>query len=140
MPRKSAAALLVLDPRGHRLQPPRGLSKAERLAFVAAVRSVRPSHFAAEDVTLLTAYASATVQERVISKELAAAETETLKKELRAAHGRVAGSLVRLAGALRLGAIARNPSRHRRAESTVEPNGQKPWEWEPEDEPKGKLN
>ena len=52
MPRKSAAALLMLDPRGHRLQPPRGLSKAERLAFVAAVRSVRPSHFAAEDVTL----------------------------------------------------------------------------------------
>ena len=130
----------MLDPRGQRLQPPRGLSKAERLAFVATVQSVRPSHFAAEDVTLLTAYAAAMVQERIIARELEAATEAALKKELRAAHGRVSGSLVRLAGALRLGAIARNPSRQRRAESTAEPSGQKPWEWDPEGESKGKLN
>jgi hypothetical protein len=64
MPRKSAAAITMLDPRGQRLEPPLGLSAAERAAFVAAVRSVKPGHFAAEDVPLLTAYAAATVQER----------------------------------------------------------------------------
>jgi hypothetical protein len=53
MPRKSAAAIALLEPRGHRLEPPPDLCEAERVAFVAAVRSVKPGHFAAEDVPLL---------------------------------------------------------------------------------------
>ena len=69
MPRKSAAATATLDPRGHRLEPPPGLSEAERAAFVAAVRSVKPGHFADEDTPLLTAYAAAIVQERSIAGE-----------------------------------------------------------------------
>ena len=56
MPRKSAVAIATLEPRGRRLEPPPGLSEAERAAFVATVRSVKPGHFAAEDVPLLTAY------------------------------------------------------------------------------------
>src|SRR5580700_1651199 len=53
MPRKSAAAIATLEPRGRRLEPPPGLSAAERAAFVATVRSVRPGHFADEDTPLL---------------------------------------------------------------------------------------
>ena len=74
MPRKSAAATATLDPRGHRLEPPPGLSEAERAAFVAAVRSVKPGHFADEDTPLLTAYAAAIAQERAIAQDLEAAE------------------------------------------------------------------
>ena len=59
MPRKPAAATATLDPRGRRLEPPPGLSEAERAAFVAAVRSVKLGHFADEDTPLLTAYALA---------------------------------------------------------------------------------
>jgi hypothetical protein len=40
MPRKSAAAIATLEPRGRRLEPPPGLSEAEQAAFVAtAARS-----------------------------------------------------------------------------------------------------
>jgi hypothetical protein len=84
----------------------------------------------------LVAYASATVQERAISGELDAAETETAKAGLRAAHGRVAGSLVRLARALRLGAMARTPppTRQRRLQaSTIETSAAPPWEYEPDE-------
>jgi hypothetical protein len=79
MPRKSAAAIALLEPRGQRLEPPSGLSEAEQAAFVAAVWSVKPGHFAAEDVPLLVAYAAATVQERAIARELEAAEDEKAK-------------------------------------------------------------
>jgi len=137
MPRKSAAATATLDPRGHRLEPPPGLSTAERAAFVAAVKSVKPGHFAAEDEPLLVAYAAAIVQERAIARDLEAAENEDeeekakakTKDRLRTAHGRVAGSLTRLARALRLGAMARAPSRNRRLLGTVEPSGPPPWEY-----------
>jgi hypothetical protein len=83
--------IIALDPRGRRLAPPRGLSTAERAAFAGTVRSVKPGHFALEDVPLLVAYASATVQERAISRELETIETETGKDKLRLAHRRVAG-------------------------------------------------
>jgi hypothetical protein len=136
MPRKSAAATATIEPRGHRLEPPPGLSGAERAAFVAAVKSVKPGHFAAEDEPLLVAYAAAIVQERAIARDLEAAEAEDEEEEkaktkdrLRTAHGRVAGSLTRLARALRLGAMARAPSRHRRLPGTVEPSGPPPWEY-----------
>ena len=137
MPRKSAAALSLVGPRSRELEPPPGLLPAERIAFVIAVRSVKPGHFALEDVPLLVAYASATVQERAISRELGEAETEMAKAGLRAAHGRVAGSLVRLARALRLGAMARAPapSRHRRLQGTVEASAAPPWEYEPDGKP-----
>ena len=139
MPRKSAAALSLVGPRSGELQPPADLLPAERIAFVVTVRSVKPGHFAAEDIPLLVAYASATVQERAISRELAEAETETGKKELRAVHGRVAGSLVRLARALRLGAMARTPTptRQRRLQaSAIDTSAAPPWEYAPE----GKVN
>ena len=106
MPRKSAAAIATLDPRGQRLEPPPGLSEAERAAFVAAVRSVKPGHFADEDTPLLIAYAAAIAQERAIAQDLEAAEEAEedekakAKDRLRTAHGRVAGSLTRLARAL----------------------------------------
>jgi hypothetical protein len=136
MPRKSAASIGLLDPRGHWLEPPPGLSAAERVAFGAAVRSVKPGHFAAEDVPLLTAYAAAIVQERAIAHELEAAEAATAKDRLWMAHGRVAVSLTRLARALRLGAMARDPTRSRRRPGTVEASGTPPWEYLPgEDKP-----
>jgi hypothetical protein len=82
------------------------------------------------------------VQERDIAQELDAmvrpgaprvvddqAEEEKAKDRLRTAHGRVAGILTRLARALRLGAMARAPSRHRRLPGTVEPSGPPPWEY-----------
>jgi hypothetical protein len=134
MPRKSAAAIAALEPRGRRLEPPPGLSEAERAAFVATVRSVKPGHFADEDTPLLTAYAAAIVQERAISGELGAEEEEKAKDRLRTAHVRVAGSLTRLARALRLGAMARAPSRNRRLPGTVEPSGPLPWEYPRRDE------
>jgi hypothetical protein len=144
MPRKSAAAARSIDPRGHRLDPPPGLSAAERKAFAATVASVRGGHFAAEDLPILAAYAAAIVQERDIAQELdamvrpkapPAAEDregdEKARDRLRAAHARVAGSLTRLARALRLGAMARNPSRSRRRPGMSEPSaGPLPWEYE----------
>jgi hypothetical protein len=63
MPRKSALATAALDPRGQRLEPPAGLSAAEREAFIATVKSVRPGHFSGDDTPLLVAYAAAMVQE-----------------------------------------------------------------------------
>ena len=83
MPRKSAAATATLDPRGHRLEPPPGLSEAERAAFVAAVKSVKPGHFADEDEPLLVAYAAAIVQERAIARDLEAAEAEAKRTRRR---------------------------------------------------------
>jgi hypothetical protein len=133
MPRKSAAATTTLDPRGRRLEPPPGLSQAERAAFVATVKSVRPGHFAAEETPLLVAYAAAIVQERDIAHDLEAAEDEKAKAALWAAHARVAGTLTRLARALRLGPMARNPSRNRRRPGTVEADGPLPWEYEPDE-------
>ena len=134
MPRKSSAALAALDPRGRHLDPPASLSKAEREAFVAVVNSVRPGHFNPDDMPLLVAYA---VQERDIAHDLEAAEDEKAKAVLWTAHGRVAGSLVRLARSLRLGAMARNPSRNRRGVAPLpEPSGAPPWEYEPDE----KLN
>jgi len=56
-------------------------------------------------------------------------EKSKTKDRLRTAHGRVAGSLTRLARALRLGAMARAPSRNRRLPGTVEPSGPPPWEY-----------
>lgn len=136
MPRKSAVAIAALDPRGHRLEPPPGLSAAERAAFVATVRSVRPGHFMAEELPLLTAYASAQVQERAIARDLEAADDEKVTDRLRAAHGRVAGTLTRLARALRLGPMARNTSRNRRGVGALpEPSGAPPWEYRPGDKP-----
>jgi hypothetical protein len=136
MPRKSAVAIAALDPRGHRLEPPPGLSAAEREAFVATVRSVRPGHFTAEEMPLLVTYAASIVQERAIARDLEEAGTETAKERLRAAHGRVASSLVRLARALRLGPMARNPSRNRRGVGALpEPSGAPPWEYRPGDKP-----
>lgn len=140
MPRKSAAAAAMLDPRGQRLEPPPDLSRAEREAFKATVRSVRPNHFAQEDLPLLVAYSAAIAQERAIARELEAVQdgedAEKTKDRLRNAHGRVAGSLTRLARALRLGAIARDPTRCRRRPGTVEPSGPLPWEFHAE----GKAN
>ncbi|MFZ0599809.1 MAG: hypothetical protein WAN05_00170, partial [Roseiarcus sp.] len=70
--------------------------------------SVRPNHFAQEDMPLLVAYAAAIAQERAIARDLEAVQdgedAEKTKDRLRNAHGRVAGSLTRLARALRLGA------------------------------------
>jgi hypothetical protein len=131
MPRKSAAAIAVLDPRGHRLEPPPDLSAAERVVFIAAVRSVKPGHFAAEDTPILSAYCAAIVQERTIARELETEGDDKAKDKLRNAHGRVVGSLTRLATALRLGAMARSPSRNRRSAVTVEPlAGVAPAPWE----------
>jgi hypothetical protein len=141
MPRKSAAAIATLDPRGRRLEPPPGLSAAESAAFVATVMSVRPGHFASEERPLLVAYAAAIVQERVIAQDLEEVEDGKAKAGLWAAQARVAGTLVRLARALRLGPMARNPSRNTRRPGTVEPSGTLPWEFDPEpdDEPE-RLN
>jgi hypothetical protein len=139
MPRKSAGALAALDPRGQRLNPPPGLSDAERAAFVATVQSVRPGHFTAEEMPLLTAYAAAQVEERDIVRDLEAAkaaEDEKAKAVLRTAQGRVAGTLTRLARALRLGPMARNASRNRRGVAPLpEPSGALPWEYRPGDKP-----
>jgi hypothetical protein len=124
----------MLDPRGRRLEPPPGLSAAEREAFSATVRSVKPGHFAAEETPLLVTYARAIVRDGVIAAELKTAESATAKAALWAAQERVAGSLVRLARALRLGPLARNPSRNTRRPGTVEPSGDLPWEYRPEGE------
>jgi hypothetical protein len=136
MPRKSSAAAVSLDPRGQRLEPPPSLSKAEREAFVAVVNSVRPGHFNPDDLPLLIAYVAAQAQERAISRKLEAVEDEKAEAVLWAAHARVAGSLTRLARALRLGAMARNPSRHRRGVAPLpEPSGSPPWEYRPSEKP-----
>jgi hypothetical protein len=128
------------DPRGRRLEPPPDLPDAVREAFLAAVNSVRPAHFAAEETPLLVAYAAAVVQQGDIIKRIEKARTASAKANLWTSHGRVAGTLVRLARALRMGPLARNPSRNTRRPGTVEPSGELPWEWTPEDEPKGQLN
>jgi hypothetical protein len=141
MPRKSAAATATLDPRGRRLEPPLSLSKAEREAFVDVVKSVRPGHFNLDDMPLLITYAAAAVQERTISRKLEAASSspdpdDKAEAVLWAAHARVAGSLTRLARALRLGAMARNPSRHRRGVAPLpELSGALPWEYYPDEKP-----
>lgn len=140
MPRKSAASIAMVEPQGRRLEPPPDLSAAENAAFVAVVGSVKPGHFAPEDIALLTAYSAAIVDERAIARELANAD-EKDRAGLRAAHDRRAGALVRLARALRLGAMARAPSRNRRLPGTVEPSGAMPWEYQSARQPsQGEAN
>jgi hypothetical protein len=137
MPRKSSAAAVSLDPRGRRLEPPPGLPAAQRAAFIATVKSVKPNHFAAEDMPILLAYAAAQEEERDIVRDLEAAKAaddSAAKAVLRTAQGRNASSLTRLARALRLGALARDPSRNTRRPGTVEPAGPLPWEFEPGDD------
>jgi hypothetical protein len=126
MPRTSAAASLTVLPR-LRLEPPPHLSKAERDVFVATVNSVKPEHFAAEDAPLLSAYCAAVVQERAIVASLAKAAEDEVDR-LRAAHDRIAGTLVKLARALRLGPMARDAT-HRRRPGTVRPAGERPWDY-----------
>jgi hypothetical protein len=72
------------------------------------------------------------VQERAIARVLEAAADEKVMDRLWAAHDRVAGSLTRLARALRLGPMARNTSRNRRGVAPLpEPSGSPPWEYDP---------
>ena len=113
-------------PEGRFVGHPLRMAEFMRDDFGATVRSVKPGHFAREDLPLLTAYAAAQVQERSIADELAKAETATAKDKLWMAHGRVSGSLTKLARALRLGAMARDPTRSRRRPGTVEASGASP--------------
>jgi hypothetical protein len=69
---------------------------------------------------------------RAIARVLEAAADEKVMDRLWAAHDRVAGSLTRLARALRLGPMARNTSRNRRGVAPLpEPSGSPPWEYDP---------
>ena len=135
MPRKSAAALSLAAPRGRGLSSRRPVSPSRRAGGVRdAVRSVKPGHFALEDVPLLVAYASATVQERAISGELETAETETGKDKLRPPMGALrevsCGWRERSASGPWRGRRRRH---RRRLQTTVEASGAPPWEYEPDE-------
>ena len=140
-PRRYAEEVLrrcrLADPRGRRLEPPPGLAAAQRAAFIATVKSVKPNHFAAEDMPIACRRRAAQAEERDIVRDLEAAKAaddSAAKAVLRTAQGRNASSLTRLARALRLGALARDPSRNTRRPGTVEPAGPLPWEFEPGDD------
>jgi hypothetical protein len=112
-----------------RLEPPPGLSQAEREVFKATVNSVKPEHFAAEDAPLLSAYCAAVLEERTIASALTEASEDDVD-HLRIARSRAAGDLIKLARALRLGPIARDAT-HRRRPGTVRSGGERPWDYRP---------
>lgn len=64
--RKSVANLMTLRVDGEpaRLQPPRGLSKAEQHQFNDLINATSPKHFAESDLPLLVTYVQATVMAR----------------------------------------------------------------------------
>ena len=126
LPRTSSAASPLVLLQGQRLEPPPHLSKAERAAFLATVESVKPEHFAPEDLPLLCAYCAVSVQERAIAAALAGSPGDEVAN-LRAALSRAAGDLVRLARSLRLGPLARNANRRR--PGTTRPSGERPWDY-----------
>jgi hypothetical protein len=63
---KSVANLMTLRVDGEpaRLQPPRGLSKAEQHQFNDLINATSPKHFAESDLPLLVTYVQATVMAR----------------------------------------------------------------------------
>jgi hypothetical protein len=127
MPRISAIAssLVVLQGQAP-LEPPADLPEAERKVFLATVRSVKPEHFAPEDIPVLEAYCGAVVQRKIVATELAKAAEEDAEK-LRVALSRANGDLVKLARACRLGPISRDVTSRRR-QGTTRPGGPRPWD------------
>jgi len=145
MPRTSAAAALAapLLPDKPRLEPPRGLPKAEKRAFHEVVNSVRPEHFGLEDAPLVAAYAGVLVEERLTRVEIAkaraagdqaeaageekgAAEAMAAEERWARRHARACQTMVVLARTLRLGPKSRIGGDDRRREGQArrsEPTG-----------------
>ena len=113
MPRQSAAFPVIPGAPQQRLRPPPDLTPDEKQLFVDIVADHRPEHFQSTDAALLVVYVRAVVSERE-----AAAHLET--------EGKVVGdkpspwlavlaqsnrTLLTFARSLRLGPLARAPSR-----------------------------
>jgi hypothetical protein len=146
VPRTSAAAALAspLLPDKPRLEPPRGLPKAEKRAFLEVVNSVRPEHFGLEDAPLVAAYAGVLVEERLTRVEIAkaravgdkaeaagdekgAAEAMATEERWARRHARACQTMVVLARTLRLGPKSRIGGEDRRREGQARPAGLQLW-------------
>ena len=117
MPRRSTASLLIahLSPLAGRLQPPAELGAVEAEVFRATVAAAPQSHFAAEDLPLLCAYARAVMFERRAAEELAAgAVVGSQPSPWLAIHGQMVRAISQLSIRLRIGPKSRAPSNNRR--------------------------
>src|SRR5262245_7778869 len=110
--RKSAAAKLTpLLTERSRLQPPSGLSTPERQLFREVVGSVKPEHFAAEDVALIALYARGLAQTEMAAREIASGSTDRFWIELQTSAFKTVNTMaIRLC----IGAKARAPSNQRK--------------------------
>jgi phage terminase small subunit len=133
--RKSADELAVLsiNGKGPRLEPPSFLPKAERSVFLDLVNSADLDHFRASDLPLLCRYAEAVVLAEQAAKHLRRGVVSQEGKvsawivvQEKAVRAMVALSMrLRLSPQSRIDAktLARQPIRGHRA----------PWEWNPVD-------
>jgi hypothetical protein len=84
MPRRTAEARrFKVRSSPERLQPPAGLTSAEKKIFVDIVSSNRPEHFQPSDLPLLTAYVHAIALEQALARRIAS-DSPTLMRWERA--------------------------------------------------------
>jgi hypothetical protein len=124
VPRHSKASLTLahFNP-GKRLEPPPQLGGLEAAIFRQTVASVPPTHFQAEDVVLLAAYARAAALERRASDELqACAVVGDRASPWRDVYATAVHALATLTVRLRLGPKSRSPNKARSAKSALPPS------------------
>jgi phage terminase small subunit len=115
VPRASKAALTIAHVGPRHLEPPSELGEVEAAIFRQTVASVATNHFAAEDLTLLCAYARTAALERHAAEELAIEATVgSQPSPWLAVHASAVRSLMALSVRLRIGPRSRAPSNNRR--------------------------
>jgi hypothetical protein len=125
MPRRSIAELRIahLTPEPRRLVVPPELGGIEAEIFRQTVAAVPASHFQAEDLTLLCAYARAAALERRAAEELATgAVVGSMPSPWLQVHASAVRSLSALTVRLRLGPRSRDPNNRRAARSGPPPS------------------
>src|SRR5262249_24801537 len=99
-----------------RLMPPHDLGGLERAIFISVVSSVPATHFVAEDVPLLAAYACSIAQQRRAADELAGGSKDRHWIDM---HAQAVRSMNALAIRLRLAPKARDRNNHQRWRATT---------------------
>ena len=113
MPRQSAAFPVIPGAPQQRLRPPPDLTPAEKALFVDIVADYRPEHFKPTDAALLVVYVRAVLAEREAAERL---ETEGKVVDGKPSPwlsvlAQASKTMLTFARSLRLGPLARAPSR-----------------------------
>jgi phage terminase small subunit len=123
MPRQPAAFPVIPGPPQQRLRPPPDLSEAEKAAFIDIVSDYAPEHFKRSDAAMLVVYVRACLAEREAAERLGTEGKVTGGKPSPwlSVQAQANKSMLTFARSLRLGPLARAPSRASRPSKPQRP-------------------